>query len=245
LYGFGSLEEEASTSLEEIAEIRSKVQKADDERLEEAVEKVGDSFERFDIKSSEFKEELDRMRQDEPTPAKATDDSGTLLRNPLPPPRAVVLWDHQNYIPLGRILADGKVITLLTPVVVPLDDNAGSEDPFGHLGCALGAMHSKIRHVPYTKSSGITSTHVPFILMANVVIFVVSGPPADGGNQMELAEAARSISGSRPFILVSCFNIRPYHPSEEAFPTLIQIPGYASSDLEAAATILFSEERPY
>lgn len=248
---------------------------ADDERLERALVKVEDGFERVNINSLKDNEDLDRMRVEEPEPAKEThygeapDDSETgsshrdasthpplsattrksshaaaLLGNPSPPPRAVILRNLQNYIPFRTILTDGKILTLLTLVVVPPSDTPRSKDPFEPLGQTL-AKHSKVRHVPYTKKRGITGTHVPFIRAADVVVFIVSGPPADGGggDQMEMAEKARSIGGSRPFILVSCFDIRQCNPSKATFPTPIQIPGYTSSDLEAAATILLSEKR--
>jgi hypothetical protein len=93
-----------------------------------------------------------------------------LQGNPLPPPCAVILQNLQNYIPLRRILTDSK-ITLLTPVIVPPDDTAGSKDPFEPFGRTL-AMDSKVRHVPYTKSGGITETHVAFIRRADVALSV-------------------------------------------------------------------------
>jgi GNAT superfamily N-acetyltransferase len=154
---------------------------------------------------------------------------------------AVVLWDHQNCLPLGKTLSHDDIITLLTPVVVPLAQEAAADDPFEPFGRALAARHPKIRHVPYTKKSGITSTHVAFIKRARVVIFVLSGIPSSGeATQVKFADIARILGEQRPQVIVACFSVQQY-PLPESFPTIVQISGYTQSDLEAAAELIFGD----
>ena len=154
-----------------------------------------------------------------------------------------MLWDQQSCIPLSNILDGEDIIALLTPVVVPLDNTSTTKDPFEPLGRALAARHARVRHVPYTKRGGITSTHVAFIKRARVVIFVISGPPGPGEtNQIELAEVTRIIADHRPQIIVACFSIHPQQLPGTTFPTIVQISSYSTPDLEAAASLLFGRD---
>lgn len=154
----------------------------------------------------------------------------------------MILWDQQSCIPLSNILdGDGEaIITLLTPVVVPLDRFSAAQDPFEPFGRALASRHPRVRHVPYTKKSGITSTHVAFIKRARVIIFVISGPQGPGEiSQVEFAETAQLIAEHRPQIILACFSVQPHQLPGSTFPTIVQISGYGRPDLEAAASLLF------
>lgn len=68
-----------------------------------------------------------------------------------------------------------SILLLLTPTVL----NAASpqstppSDPFEPLGRALERSHSRIRHVPYTVSAGLTSTHMVFLGRASAVVLVL------------------------------------------------------------------------
>ncbi|KAI1490430.1 hypothetical protein F5X96DRAFT_669701 [Biscogniauxia mediterranea] len=151
--------------------------------------------------------------------------------------------DHQACIPLTRILGDGDIAVLLTPVVAPPQpDPSPTKDPFEPLGLALARRHPWIRHVPYTCRNGMTSTHVGFIKRAKAVIFVISGPPAAGqASQIEIAQVARLIGDQRPQVIIACRDVQTLGLMESSFPTIIQLPGYLPSDLQAAAAVLFGE----
>ncbi|KAI0023507.1 hypothetical protein F4780DRAFT_51897 [Xylariomycetidae sp. FL0641] len=161
-------------------------------------------------------------------------------------PQVTVVRDHQACIPFTRILSDGDLVLLLTPVVATAQPGLGHHtDPFEPLGRALAARHPWVRHVPYTARNGITSTHVSFIRRAKAVVFVISGPPTAGQKpQAELAEVTRMVGDQRPQILVACQDIRDLGRLEASFPTIIQLPGYMPVHLQSAAAALFGETQP-
>ena len=68
-----------------------------------------------------------------------------------------------------------SILLLLTPTVPsnPNSASAPSSDPFEPLGRALERSHSRIRHVPYTVSAGLTSTHMVFISRASAIVLVL------------------------------------------------------------------------
>jgi ribosomal protein S18 acetylase RimI-like enzyme len=151
--------------------------------------------------------------------------------------------DHQACIPLTRVLGQGDIAVLLTPVVASMHlGDSPSFDPFEPLGRALADRHPWIRHVPYTARNGLTSTHVGFIKRAQAVIFVISGPPVAGqSSQIDMAEVARTLGEKRPQIIVACSDVQHLDLSQADFPTILQLPGYSPSDLQAAAAALFGE----
>lgn len=154
-----------------------------------------------------------------------------------------IVRDRQSCIPLSRILDDGDVVVLLTPVVPPIQQE-GSDgcDPFEPLGRGLAEKHPWIRHVPYTARNGITSTHVGFIKRAKAVIFVISGLPVAGqSSQVEMAEIARNIGEKRPQIIVACRSVEDLGLLEADFTTIIELPGYFPAHLRVAAAVLFGE----
>lgn len=72
-------------------------------------------------------------------------------------------------------LSTTSVLLLLTPSVppLPISDTHSSSDPFEHLGRTIAGFHSRTRHVPYTLSAGLTSTHKAFLERAAAVILVL------------------------------------------------------------------------
>ncbi|KAI0457874.1 hypothetical protein F5B21DRAFT_54500 [Xylaria acuta] len=155
-------------------------------------------------------------------------------------PQVTVIRDYQACIPLTRILGEGDIVLLLTPVVIPHEQNGS--DPFEPFGRALATRHPWIRHVPYTARNGITNTHVGFIKRAKAIIFIISGPPYAGQiSQVELAEVSRTVGDERPHIIVACGNAHDFGLVEISFPTIVQLSGYSSVDLRAAAAVLFGE----
>ncbi|KAJ2987733.1 hypothetical protein NUW58_g4340 [Xylaria curta] len=155
-------------------------------------------------------------------------------------PQVAVIRDRQACIPLTRILEEGDIVLLLTPVVTPLEQNGS--DPFEPFGRALAIRHPWIRHVPYTARNGITTTHVGFIKRAKAVIFVISGPPNSGQlSQAEIADVSRTVGDERPHIIIACGNVHDWALAEVNFPTIVQLSGYSPVDLRAAAALLFGE----
>lgn len=162
--------------------------------------------------------------------------------------KAVLVRDLQSCLPLSRILADGDLILLLTPVV-PLPRSMANSpltsDPFEPFGRALARHHPWIRHVPYTAKGGITSTHVGFIKRATAVIFVISGGPTQGQvSQVELSGIARSIGDQLPHIIVACCDLDELGPVHVEFGTLIHLPDYTPKELKSAADVLFATPGP-
>ncbi|XDG02110.1 hypothetical protein ABKA04_001725 [Annulohypoxylon sp. FPYF3050] len=157
--------------------------------------------------------------------------------------QVTLIRDHQACIPLTRILGDGDIVVLLTPVVAPAQpDVSGGSDPFEPFGRALAARHPWIRHVPYTSRNGMTGTHAGFIKRAKAVVFVISGPPSAGqSSQVEIGLMARMVGEQRPQIIVACQNVHDLGLMEANFPTIVQLQGYTPSDLQTAAAVLFGE----
>lgn len=52
---------------------------------------------------------------------------------------------------------------------------------------------------------------------------------------------ARMVGEERPQIIVACQNVHDLGLMEANFPTIVQLPGYLPSDLQAAAAVLFGE----
>ncbi|KAL9610318.1 MAG: hypothetical protein Q9167_004980, partial [Letrouitia subvulpina] len=69
-------------------------------------------------------------------------------------------------------LPPSSMLVLLTPTVPRVDANSPS-DPFEPLGRAIARSHPRTRHVPYTLSAGLTSTHFAFLQRAAAIILVL------------------------------------------------------------------------
>ncbi len=88
-----------------------------------------------------------------------------------------------------------SIVLLLTPSVPPLSnsDLNPDSDPFELLGRALADIHPRTRHVPYTLSAGLTSTHSAFLDRAAAVVLVLCNPSsAFEESQEELISAVQS-----------------------------------------------------
>ncbi|KAI1437491.1 hypothetical protein GGR50DRAFT_76186 [Xylaria sp. CBS 124048] len=154
--------------------------------------------------------------------------------------QVIVIRNYHACIPLTRVLEEGDIVLLLTPVVTPYEQN--DSDPFEPFGRALADRHPWIRHVPYTARNGITSTHVSFMRRAKAVIFIISGPPKNGQlSQVEIAQVSWTAADNVPHIVVACGNVQEVGLTETNFPTVVQLPGYSSIDLRAAAAVLFGQ----
>ena len=72
-------------------------------------------------------------------------------------------------------LPASSILLLLTPSVPPLPgpNNAQNADPFEPLGRAIARFHNRTRHVPYTLSAGVTSTHTAFLDRATTIVLVL------------------------------------------------------------------------
>lgn len=151
----------------------------------------------------------------------------------------MLIHDRSSHIPFSKILDKGDIVLLLTPVVLPLDGDSGT-DPFEPLGRGLARYHPWIRHVPYTVRGGITSTHIGFVKRARVVVFVVSGPASSGQPcQVELSRMVQKVGQGRPHVVVACCRIQDLDPAIASFSTVLQLPGYSSQELEVGADLLF------
>lgn len=153
--------------------------------------------------------------------------------------RVVLLQDRPSHVPFSNILQAGDLLLLLTPVVLPIDSDTG-RDPFEPLGTALAKYHPWVRHVPYTAEGGITSTHVGFIKRARIVVFVISGPPSPNQlSQVDLSSIVQEIGERRPHVVVTLCDVQDLEPEAASFPTILQLSGYSTRELEGGADILF------
>ncbi|KAH8847630.1 hypothetical protein MCOR27_008406 [Pyricularia oryzae] len=169
-------------------------------------------------------------------------------------PIAVLIRDLQGCVPISKVIREGDDVVLLTPVVVPpvqgtthAADGSNTKDPFEDFGRALlgHSPRPKIHHVPYTKRSGISETHLDIIRNndAKLVIFVISGPPLPGqASQVKMAEYLRTGAGDRPLVIVACFNMRELDGLGTSFPTVVQTSGYSPSALHHVTNLIFKGE---
>lgn len=83
--------------------------------------------------------------------------------------------------------------TLLSRAIPANPANAAASDPFEPLGRALSRSHPRIRHVPYTISGGLTSTHITFLNLASAIVLVLcNASSAFSEAQDELATSVRT-----------------------------------------------------
>jgi GNAT superfamily N-acetyltransferase len=142
-----------------------------------------------------------------------------------------------------RNLRPTDVIVLLTPVVIPVSqDPVDTADPFECFGRALASRHPRIRHVPYTNTNGITSTHVGFVKRATVVIFVMSEISRSGDSpQIQAAHVTQALTHERPLLIVLTCNSQDPLQFAKDFPTIIQSKDYSRPTLELTASLIFGE----
>ncbi|APA08263.1 hypothetical protein sscle_03g030330 [Sclerotinia sclerotiorum 1980 UF-70] len=153
---------------------------------------------------------------------------------------ATILRDSANFLTRIRSLDESDVLVLLTPIVVPVSrDVTDTSDPFECLGRALARRHAKVRHIPYTKRYGITSTHLGFIKRSHVIILCFVKQPQHR-LQLENAEVLFAVSDHKPCIIMVCgdqTNLQDPIP----FPTVILTSGYTAREMEDAAALIFGE----
>lgn len=101
-----------------------------------------------------------------------------------------LLHVRQGGLDQFRSLRSDENLVLFTPALWPLQRAAGSRDdamdPFEPLGRALNKYHSRIQHVPFVPSSGITDTHCVFLEQASAAIIVL----CDDGGTSESSSAS-------------------------------------------------------
>lgn len=156
---------------------------------------------------------------------------------------AVVLQDLQDCLPLSKILHDGDLLYVLTPVILPIEPHTPggrASDPFEPLGKALAGYHPWVRHLPYLVRDGITQYHASHLALAKAVVFVITGPPhGNQQSQITLSQATRSLAPDCLHIVLLCCSVHELEPLEGYFPTLVETADYTASRLESAADVLF------
>ena len=89
------------------------------------------------------------------------------------------------------------VLLLLTPSIPSLNLDAVA-DPFEPLGRALSYSYPRIRHVPYTQSTGLTSIHSTFLRRCDAIVLVLyNTSSAFAELQMEIMRAVEEVIGER------------------------------------------------
>ncbi|THV47451.1 hypothetical protein BGAL_0310g00140 [Botrytis galanthina] len=156
---------------------------------------------------------------------------------------ATILRDSADFLSKIRSLHESDVLVLLTPIVVPISqDITDTSDPFECLGRALAKRHAKVRHIPYTRRNGITSTHLGFIKRSHVIILCFVDHP-EHQHQFEIAEVLFAVSDHKPCLIMVCSD-QVNKQDSIPFPTVILTSGYTPEDMEAAAAVIFGEREP-
>lgn len=156
-----------------------------------------------------------------------------------------------------RSLNQAEYIILFTPVVPhPAATELSLDmDPFEPLGRSLSRRHSRIRHVPYVPSKGMTSTHVDFLRSAGSVVVVVcsteqlaSQDQYGYNDQTKFAkDVAQRIEQERllttvPLILLLITNGQAGQLRQDGvkeFPAVITCADYTPAALEDVARVMF------
>ena len=75
-------------------------------------------------------------------------------------------------------LSAPSILLLLAPSIprLPTMTSTPTLDPFERLGRAIASFQPRTRHVPYTLSAGLTSTHTAFLDRAAAVVLVLCNP---------------------------------------------------------------------
>ena len=114
-----------------------------------------------------------------PTLSGSTDELSSLVASHIPlmqtAYRDSIVTLQTTSSPLPS-LTGNLVLLLLSPSVPVLDTRTGQSDPFEPLGRAIARTQPRIRHVPYTLSSGLTPTHLAFLRRAGAVVLVLACP---------------------------------------------------------------------
>ena len=104
-----------------------------------------------------------------------------------------------------------SVLVLFSPTVLSPSNPASAavSDPFEPLGLALARSHSRIRHVPYTVSAGLTGTHMAFLSRSMAVVLVLcNASSAFTEAQKEFTSAVRRAVHDRESALPGTETIR-------------------------------------
>lgn len=104
-----------------------------------------------------------------------------------------------------------SVLVLFSPTVLSQSNtaSAGTSDPFEPLGRALSRSHSRIRHVPYTVSAGLTSTHMAFLSRSSAIVLVLcNASSAFTEAQKEFTSSVRRAVNEREAALPGTETIR-------------------------------------
>lgn len=110
-----------------------------------------------------------------------------------------------------RNLPPTSVLVLFSPTVLAQSNpaSAAASDPFEPLGRALARSHSRIRHVPYTVSAGLTGTHMAFLSRSSAVVLVLcNASSAFTEAQKEFTSAVRRAVHDRESALPGTETIR-------------------------------------
>ncbi|KAF2182815.1 hypothetical protein K469DRAFT_585353 [Zopfia rhizophila CBS 207.26] len=156
-----------------------------------------------------------------------------------------------------RSLNPAEYIILFTPVVPhpPSTELDLNMDPFEPLGRSLSRRHSRIRHVPYVPSKGMTQTHIDFLRAAGAVVVVVCTTqniaPQNAHGYDEQTRFARDVShriqqdkslASVPRLLVLITdgpNTQLHYDGVEDFPAVITCSNYTLAALEDVTRVMF------
>ncbi|KAH8179586.1 acetyltransferase (GNAT) family protein [Sarocladium implicatum] len=170
------------------------------------------------------------MELDSSTDAGAFHGDGTIVR---------VMQDRQGWLPLSNILAQDDVVLLLTPLVEPEKQEVEAlQDPFESLGQKL-SQHFRVRHVPYTKSAGITGIHAAFAKRVKATVCVITRLAVeDEVSQPHLAALMAYLCEHRPFVVVACCTVSKEAVELCDFPAVIIAPGYSEDHLGPVSSAL-------
>ncbi|KAL1648756.1 hypothetical protein SLS58_001935 [Diplodia intermedia] len=166
---------------------------------------------------------LDRTSLNDSNSTTASHTADSRGRSMVTPPK--FLRRDARTLPAIRSLPSSGNLVLFTPVVPPEPDptpSFGDEggavhpppysknadapvDPFEPLGRAMSRHHSRVRHVPYVPSVGMTATHRTFLQHASAIVMVVVCKDDDEGRRrpigLEAQQQHRQLPDRSSYIL--------------------------------------------
>ncbi|KAI9743886.1 MAG: hypothetical protein M1818_002620 [Claussenomyces sp. TS43310] len=155
-----------------------------------------------------------------------------------------IIRDSPGWLQVIRNLDSKDVLVLITPIAIPVQcDPLDTSDSFECFGHALEHYHSRIRHIPYTNTNGITSTHVGFMKRAAFIIFVLDTCSAcTYDSHTEAAKIILARAHQTPVLIVLKCPLQDLSSIDAGFPTIVHSTSLSESALKRIASLIFGFE---
>jgi len=136
-----------------------------------------------------------------------------------------------------RELKVGSLIAMLTPIIEQraFSNDEHQVDPFEFFGRRIANYQFKVRHVPYKKENGLTTTHIPFVVKSSAIILVCDSIQ----DYMQRLQEVRTISAEIPIVVLATFSPRSQQITISGCVRTLYIEKICKKKLEAILVALF------